>query len=216
MNRKIKIVCLIILLSMLSGCISMRSPVGAKDFKMLSATQRQARLAKLNFWRIKGAFSIKQGKKVEIAHYLWNQFGQKNYRIHITSAMDLYSVSMFGRYGSVTLWKDGTHAITSKTAEGVMRKAMGWYLPVSQLYYWIKGMPAPKKEGAYEAKYDKFGHLVMLTQKGWLVKLSAYKPFGGVDVPQVLRLQRPDISAKIVIKKWATSMHAFKMPKVMR
>lgn len=217
MSRYLKICCLFAALSWLSGCVNMDEPLGSKNFQVETPQARQEALSKLQFWHVVGAFSIRQDKNearsAEIANYDWNQFGHTNYRIHIASTADLYRVSILSHYGSVTLWKNTTLAYTAKTPEGLMQKALGWQLPVRELFYWMKGMPAPKQKwGAFETSYDRYGHLVSLRQEGWSLRYGAYRKIENIDLPQEIYLDRPGISVKIIARYWTLTMHPFAMP----
>lgn len=188
---------------LLSGCTRMDDVMGTKHFHVKSPVERQAELAKINTWQTSGAFSIKQsGQKTEIADYVWNQQSRKDYRINITSPLSLYFIQIYHEYGSVTLWKNTTHVSTAKTPEGLMLNAIGWSLPVSELSTWLKGMPA-KNAGPYHAQYDKYGHLVMLKQSGWILHYRAYKRYDkDLDFPRVLTMERPGFLLKIVTRDW--------------
>lgn len=188
---------------LLSGCARMDDVMGSKHFCVKSPVERQAELATINTWRIDGAFSIKQpGQKTEIADYIWNQQSRKDYRIRITSPLNLYFIQIYHEYGSVTLWKNTTHVSTAKTPEGLMQKAIGWSLPVSELSMWLKGMPA-QNAGPYHAEYDEYGHLILLEQSGWVLHYCVYKRYHkDLDFPRVLTMKRPGFSVKIVTRDW--------------
>ena len=189
-------------LLLLAGCQRMDKVEGSKHFQIKTPAVRQAQLAKINTWRIHGAFSIKQeGQKAQIASYSWNQI-KKNYRIRISSMLNLYHIEIFREYGTVTLWNNTTHVSTAKTPEALMQNALGWSLPVSEMSDWIKGAPA-KKAGRYEAQYDPSGHLILLRQAGWVLHFSAYKTHTtDVDFPKMILMERPGFSVKIVIINW--------------
>lgn len=82
-----------------------------------------------------------------------------------------------------------------------MYRALGWALPVSQLQYWIKSMPAPHLP--YQAQYDAYGHITVLKQAGNVIHYQRYQTLPNkVDVPQLLSLQNNRLFAKIVIKQF--------------
>ena len=201
---------------LLSGCADMRTPQASKKFQIQTPSERQAELSKINFWQATGAFSIQQAnQKPVIATYDWHQANQ-GYRIEIVSSLDLYRVNTHAVRHSITVWKNGTLVSHAKTPEVLMEKAMGWSLPLHELQNWIKGLPAPKKEGAFEAQYDSFGHLILLQQAGWTLQYAAYKKEeDGADLPQRILLTRPGISAKIVVRDWMLMMQPYKTFEVM-
>lgn len=201
---------------LLGGCAEMRAPTGSKNFQTQIPAERQAELSKITFWRANGAFSIQQAnQKPVMATYDWHQSNQA-YRIEIVSSLDLYRVNIQATENSVTLWKNGTLASQAKTPEKLMEKAMGWSLPLRELQDWIKGLPAPKKDGAFTAQYDAFGHIIELQQDGWTLHYSAYKhEEDDADLPQQILLTRPGISAKIIVREWILMMQPYKTFEVM-
>jgi len=193
----------LMLVVLLSGCARPDKILASKHFLVRSPASRQAELAKIETWRIDGAFSMKQpGQKTGIADYVWTQQSRKNYRISITSPLNLYFVQIIREYGTVKLWKNTTHVSTAKTPEGLMQIALGWSLPVSQMSSWIKGMPS-EKAGRYHAEYDHFGHLVLLEQSGWTMHYGVYKRYDGdLDFPHEMTMERLGFCVKIVTRDW--------------
>jgi len=192
-------------LLLLSGCAKMYLPTGSKDFKVQSPSMRRAKLTVVKAWRIDGSLSIeKVGKKPVIANFTWHQLNPRDYRIEISSPLGLYSASIYSQYGSVELWKNGVHVTTAKSPRKLMQKALGWWIPITQMRDWIKGMPAPvKKAGYYQARYDKYGHLTFLKQQGWTIYYSIYrKDDYGMDFPLLITMRRPGFNIKIIIQHW--------------
>ncbi len=187
---------------LLAGCVSLKlSSQKNIQFSKRSAVMRAAELRKFTHWNINGAFSIQKKSSAEIANYGWQQNGQRHYQIRISSALNLYTLYIVGQPGSVSVWRANQAKWVAKTPERLMQKAIGWSLPISELYYWIRGIPAP---GYNSPRYDQYGHLIALRQNGWSIKLSEYTHLGKLDLPRMIRLSRPGLRAKIVIKKWRT------------
>lgn len=217
MLKKFFLILVILLSDLLSGCGQMHPPNATSHYLVQSPAERQATLAGVRFWRIAGAFSIQQfGIKPEIANYTWQQFTPNSYRIQIVSALGLYRVEILYQMKSVTFWKNGLHVATAKTPEGLMQHTMGWSLPISELAYWIKGAPAPDRHANYFARYDQYGHLLLLQQNGWIIQYGSYKTNEhGVDLPQVITLVRPGLSAKIIVKQWHLLVYHHRVPEMM-
>ena len=86
------------------------------------------------------------------------------------------------------------------TPEALLATRADLQLPISDLKYWIRSMPAPNSQ--YNAKYDEFGHLVYLQQAGWQIRFEDFITVGGVDVPQKIIMSHPGLTVRIVVKKW--------------
>lgn len=184
---------------MLAGCTSLNVPSsGLVTYHKESWQQRRKALARVRHWNIDGAFSIKQPHQSAIASYDWQQRGG-SYNIRIHSALDAYTADISGRPGYVTLQRSNKRRASARSPEQLMQRQLGWHLPISNLFYWMRGLPAP---GKYQAKFDAFSHLVYLRQAGWDVQFSNYLPVGKVDLPRTLQLNNRQIAVKIVVKHW--------------
>lgn len=189
-------------LLLLSGCDVLSTPKGSKYFSVQTPEHHEAMVSKIINWQASGVLSIQEpNTKPVLGDFYWQQTNLA-YRIVISSPLGLYHLEMTKSFGMVTLWKNGTRVFTAKTPDSIMRHAMGWSLPISNLQYWIKGMPAPQSCGKYFVMHDQYGHLTALKQDGWLLELSAYKNQDGLDLPQVIVLSRPGFVVKIVIQAW--------------
>lgn len=194
-----KILLCLPILFLLAGCVSLHAPTVSTAFGYQTPKTRQASLSKLTNWSLDGALSITTpGQQPEIANYTWHA-QDKDYTIRLSSSLSLYQIVIQKTGSHLTLTKNGTPVAAASTAEGLMMRALGWSLPVSLLQYWIKGIPAPHV--AFQATYDRFGHLALLNQAGFLIHYQRYQTIQpGLDTPQLISMQNPHIFAKIVIK----------------
>lgn len=188
--------------ALLSGCVSMSTPnQGTGSFHTEAVAQRQAQLEGIKSWNASGAISIQQAQQSPvIMRYDWQQMGSYNYRINLAASLNLGAVSIIGQPNRVTLQKGSEPPVSAPTAEALMKKSLGWSLPVPSLWYWARGLPAPG--AAQVTKYDQYGHLTELQQNGWHVQYTGYQTVKGIDLPQTIELHRADITAKIVVKQW--------------
>lgn len=198
----------VILLCLINnGCTSLKLSEKTARYQVISKTVRQTKLSTITHYNVRGAFSIApqnstagaNGKPV-LANYDWQQNGENHYKIRIFSTLNIYSAFIDGRPGLVTLRQSDKKIYRALTPEGVMWRVLGWSLPIRNLYYWVRGLPA--SGAAQGANYDVYGHLIRLQQDGWTVQFSAYAPVNGIDLPRLLRLTRPGIEVKIAMKQW--------------
>ncbi len=197
---KYKYLWMIPCLSLLTGCVSLTLPSQSHaPYHKKTWSERHKALASIRSWNIDGAFSIQQANaKPAIASYTWQQQGSA-YDIHISSSLDIDSANIAGRPGYVTLEQSHRRRYSARSPEQLMQKQLGWHLPISNLFYWMRGLPAP---GKYQARFDSYGHLVSLQQAGWQIRFSNYFPIANVALPRTLALVSPSLRVKIVIKHW--------------
>jgi outer membrane lipoprotein LolB len=76
----------------------------------------------------------------------------------------------------------------------------GFWLPVSALQYWARGLPWPGAHG--EADYDEGGHLQTLQQLGWSLEFDRYQPVAGVTLPYRIKARQNGNRFTLLIKDW--------------
>ncbi len=159
---------------------------------------RQTQLSALSDWDIQGSFSLQQPGQSVVANYRWLQRGE-HYDLQIRSSLNWVSVVIEGDAHQVSLQRSATQTVWARTPEALMQAELGWQLPISNLQYWIRGLPAP---GPYEARYDAYGHLSELKQQGWIIQYEDYKVWKFGDMPSLLRFSNEAWKAKIRVKHW--------------
>jgi len=189
---------LFICLGCLVGCVRVSTQTSQTTYHSISPKQRQQTAAKITSWNITGAFSVVRNQKALLANYQWRQSG-KQFIIQIAGALNIAATTLMGRPGHVTLRQSAAKVFQASSAEVLMQQQLGWYVPVSYLKYWIRGLSAP---GRHKATFDRYGHLIALKQQGWTIDFSKYQTNQGVDLPKMLRLSRPRLRVKLVVKQW--------------
>ena len=171
------------------------------SYETQTVSQRETGLTKVTAWNASGALSVQPaGQSATIMRYQWRQQGMQRYHIDLSASLNLAAVKIIGKPNRVTLQRGSRAPVVSKSSEQLMKQQLGWSLPVDAFWYWARGLSAPGVP--QKTKYDKYGHLVMLKQRGWSLQFSQYRTVKGVDLPQMIQLQYPNLSAKIVIKQW--------------
>ncbi len=188
-------------LVLLGACASLQVPRARPEnqFTYQPWQVREKKLMTLIDWSIKGAFSIQQNGSAHIANYEWQQRGQ-SYFINIRSSLNLVGAQIKGRPNKVWLYRGDKMPVIAHTPEALMQQELGYSLPISDLQFWIRGLPAI---APHTAKYDAFGHIASLKQDGWNITYDRYRPLGDVDVPRVIELSRPGLHIKIVANIWS-------------
>lgn len=183
----------------LTGCVSVRPPARFMGGTHQSFTARSKHLRKLTHWIISGAAGIVQPKGSESANYTWQQIG-KSYAIQLAGALNVGSTRITGGVGWVNVSRANGKHWQGNSPNELIAKSLGWRLPVAQLFYWVRGIPAPLKYA--HLKTDSLGHLQSLSQLGWTISWSRYAPVGNVDLPRWIVLQRPGWKIKLLIRQW--------------
>ena len=73
-------------------------------------------------------------------------------------------------------------------------------MPVSDLYYWSRGLPAPGPVGAIHR--DTQNHIISFQQAGFTIEYPSMIQVHGVDLPRKIKLQGNGAIIKVAIKRW--------------
>lgn len=183
---------------MLTACSTLQ-PTSPENYHQLTWSKRLVQLKKLNKWSLRGSFSIHYANRTDIASYQWQQ-NYDNYQIKISSPLNLVHLDLYGNRQQITLQKSTHEIYTAATPEELLQQQVGWELPIANLVYWIKGMPAP--ESSYKIKLDSYNHLVALKQQGWLIGYPTFTTINGIDLPHTINLENPQLKIRMVVKEW--------------
>lgn len=163
------------------------------------ALQSRSPASKLSSWDLSGAMAARYQKKSTTASLSWLQQGAGNYQIRLSGPIGSGTI-LLKKSGQQVSLQDGAKRYTSSNAESLLAKHTGLRIPVSALFYWVQGLPAPGS--ALSSKYDGNHHLLLLKQAGYTIEYTQYTQVQGRDLPTRIQLQGKDISMKVVIKRW--------------
>ncbi|MBA2657585.1 MAG: outer membrane lipoprotein LolB [Tatlockia sp.] len=155
--------------------------------------------AKISSWNLSGAMAARSQGKGYSASVNWIQRGAGSYQIRMSGPLGSGTILISKSGGLVTL-KDGPKTASSSNAESLLKQQTGISLPVTNLYYWVRGIPAPG--AAQGKKYDQAGHLLGLRQAGFTIEYQQYRAVGNAVLPSSIRLQGNGVFIKLIIKDW--------------
>ena len=167
--------------------------------KVIPLEKRKSETATISSWQIQGAMAAKNKTKGWSATMNWAQRGPSSYQIRLMGPLGGGTV-VISKNGSVITFKDGAKTSTSTNADELLLKQTGIRLPVNNLYYWVRGLPAPG--GVQSEQHDKYNHLVQLRQSGYTINFTKYTSVKGIDLPSMIRLDGNGVMVKVVIKNW--------------
>ncbi len=150
-------------------------------------------------WNLSGAMAARNKNKGWSASINWLQKGSNHYQIRFFGPLGSGTV-MIDKNGSNVVFRDGPKTASSTNADELLHQQTGIRLPVQNLYYWVRGLPAP---GAVQAsKYDAMNRLISLKQAGFNIEYLQYTSVGKAVLPSQIRLQGNGVFIKLVIRRW--------------
>ena len=153
----------------------------------------------LSSWELSVAIAARNKKRGWTAVLNWLQQGPNQYQIRLLGPLGGGAV-VIEKHGSVVTFRDGPKKVSSNNADELLQKKTGVRLPVKNLYYWVRGLPAP---GSVQSVHrDANNYLISFNQAGYSVNYTAYTVAGGMNLPSKIRLQGRGVMIKLVIKHW--------------
>lgn len=184
---------------LLAGCGSV--PPRTADVDAQPAWEaRQLALARQSEWTLNGRLSLTLDETSWHASLRWRQRG------------DDYEIRIFGPFGrAVALIEGGPDDVLLRTAEGeefratdadeLLRRELGWPLPVAGLRYWVLGLAQPPLARARVELADG-GRPLRLFQDGWTIDYQRYSEPPAAGLPDRMLLTRETVSLRLLVDEW--------------
>ena len=161
-------------------------------------TERAARQA-LDKWEMTGRAGIKTASDGFTASLHWIQQGTTS-EARIQGALGVGGLRVRASGDSLEIDTSKGEHIGPDEAAAELERAIGFDLPVTELRYWLLGVPAPNLEATEEL--DEHGRLVRLSQQGWNLTFDRFALTHGSWLPGRIRLERGAVRVKLVADKW--------------
>lgn len=186
------IVTAVSLLAACSGLDTTKPPA-----KTSSWESHQAELKELHSWELSGKIGIKTPDSSNSASLKWLQ-KQQNYQIDIRGPWGQGGASIFGQPGKVVIDVAGEGTFEGPDPEFILYQQLGWELPISDIYWWIRGLPAPNKQFKHALQDNR---LKLLQQNGWEIEYLRYNSLSPT-LPHKLKLTRNGLNITVVVNSW--------------
>jgi len=188
----IKIIAASLLLLLLSACV-------AKQPKPTLDPTKGLPLSKLEHWQLTARIAIKTADDNLTASLNW----QKNHKLFdflVSGAFGVTYAHLIQEEDQATLEIPDTDLLTHSNAEFLLHQTLGWDFPLNELSYWVKGLPSGNSEE--QIHYDEQGKIKQIHMGLWKIDFSKHKHYQGYLLPKMIKVEHPDMSMKVVAKKW--------------
>lgn len=185
---------------LLTGCAglgpqeSVEGPGNAEDWKT-----HKARISHIDGWQISGKIGIRAPQDSGSGTLFWLQ-RQDYFDIRLSGPLGRGATRLTGRPDAVTLEVAGQGRFEAQSPEALVESQLGWQLPVSNLLWWVRGLPAPDSRS--RISLDNNGRLATLQQDDWSVQYLGYEEEDGLDLPSRIKLEGRNLQITLVIKDW--------------
>jgi outer membrane lipoprotein LolB len=185
---------------LLAGCAglgpqeSVEGPGNAEDW-----TTHKASISEIDGWQINGKIGIRAPQNSGSGTLFWLQ-RQDYFDIRLSGPLGRGATRLTGRPDAVALEVAGQGRFEAESPEALVESQLGWQLPVSNLLWWIRGLPAPDSRSRVALNSD--GRLANLQQDGWDVQYLGYIEEDGFMLPSRIKLAGRDLQITLVLKDW--------------
>lgn len=161
--------------------------------------QRMEVLEAMTLWEFTGRIGVRDDRESHSSRIRWQQRGD-DYVINLWGALNAGATEITGEPGRVVLQQEGKDPLMADTPEQLVYEQLGYELPVAQLSYWIKGIPAPGASS--EPAFDIDNRLISLQQSGWQVEYLDYTNYETESLPTRIRIQKAPLRLDFVRLDW--------------
>jgi outer membrane lipoprotein LolB len=199
MIRIAKHLSLLALLWLVTACVHQPSLTPPENLR-----EHQQQLQAIADWQLQGKLGVRTPDENGSASVKWTQ-EMANYQLSLSGPLGQKRMIITGTPGKVRLEQTGEPAQEARSPEALLKKQLGWTLPVTQLAYWVRGVPAPKSRITRIEQNDD-GLIAFLQQGGWLVTYSNYQDQTFNDttlaLPGRIIAEYEDVRLTLVIRQW--------------
>ncbi len=150
-------------------------------------------------WVLQGKLGVRSAAESGSGTLYWLQ-QQEHYDIRLSGPLGRGATRIQGSPAGVTLDIAGQPSNSATSAEELLEQQVGWRLPVDNLLWWVRGLPAPGSPSRLQLNPDSL--LARLAQAGWIVEYSRYQDIDGKRLPQRLQLSGHGVLLTLVITRW--------------
>jgi len=175
---------------LLAACAPAPAVRMKSDASQLAAQQsREQSLARADHWVMQGRLGVSDGKEGGSGSFSWTQNGS-----HYEFVLRGPAISGAQLEGL----KSGP--ITGPDAEALMRKALGWEVPLRDLQAWVLGLRADS--GAAEVSFGDNKLPSLLLQDGWSVEYREWDTTRQPALPTKVYATKLPYKVKLSIESW--------------
>ncbi|WP_159931206.1 lipoprotein insertase outer membrane protein LolB [Oceanicoccus sp. KOV_DT_Chl] len=158
----------------------------------------------IQHWQISGKIGWRHGDQAESAYLNWHQCGQQ-FEIRLTGPLGQGAAKLFGDASITSLQTSDGQIFTAASPEQLLFEQLGWTLPLSQLHFWVRGIPAPTSPfQPGNTDYD-------FEQQQWQLNFPRFTAIDSYQLPTKLKATHLDpipfsgaspLSVTLIIKDW--------------
>ncbi len=170
---------------------------------------RESALLPIQHWELRGRLAVRADERGGQASITWQRDAARH-GIRLNGPLGRGVVRVTQDETGAQLQDAEQRVLRAASAEELLYRYTGWRLPLTNLNFWVRGVPVPDLPASREL--DAAGRLKTLRQQGWEVQYQDYVQSGNYELPSRLTLTtlpdqanvaQPAIEVRLVIDAWA-------------
>ncbi|MDF1645200.1 MAG: lipoprotein insertase outer membrane protein LolB [Pseudomonadales bacterium] len=184
---------------MLGACSSIPDAGRITDKNSANWQRHFNHVFEINSWYARSKIAVKTVDQGFSGHLSWQQ-NPDSYEIDFVGPMGIGLMKISGNPQTTSLMIPDKPLFSGASPEQLLQNHTGYQLPVSQLYFWARGIPNPKL--AFEIQLNPSGQLKRLQQLGWNIEYLNYHRYQHVMLPGKIVIKKGAIKIKLVRLDW--------------
>jgi len=200
-------------------CVSCATPLPQPPADQLQQLWRTRELALLpiQHWELRGRLAVRADERGGQASLIWKRAGAQH-SIRLNGPLGRGVVRVTQDESGAQLQDAEQRVLHAASAEELLYRYTGWQLPLTNLNFWVLGVPVPDLPASQEL--DAAGRLKTLRQQGWEIQYQDYVQSASHELPSRLTLtsipdraltsvpdraapELPAMEVRLVIERWA-------------
>jgi outer membrane lipoprotein LolB len=172
------------------------------DAGLLNAQQaREQALAHADHWVLQGRLGVSDGKQGGSGSFSWTQAGDHYEFVMRGPAISGANFRLSGGPDGASLEGLKGGSVQGSDAEALMRKALGWDVPLRDLRAWVLGLRADS--GPAEVSFGTNRLPAQLQQDGWTVDYPEWDEGRQPPLPKKVFAANPPYKVRLSIDSWS-------------
>ncbi len=162
-------------------------------------SDQRLRLQQLVNWQASGKLAVITAERSESASLAWQQRGELS-ELQLSGPIGVGATSIRSDGRQLEIRRGAeveTHLLDDTGGE----RYKYWDLPVRELPYWLRGIPAPGSKPRELVLKNQLP--ASFQQSGWHISYQSHGEFDGYPLPTSLRVERDDTRARLIIRQWS-------------
>ena len=166
-------------------------------------------LLPIQHWELRGRLAVRADERGGQASLSWKRAGVQH-SIRLNGPLGRGMVRVTQDENGAQLQDAELRVFQATNAEELLYRYTGWRLPLTNLNFWVLGVPVPDLPASQEL--DAAGRLKTLRQQGWEIQYQDYVQSANHELPSRLTLtslpdraapELPAMEVRLVIERWA-------------